>query len=148
MDVAVAKLGIDLAVGSIALVVEHERAAQPGRIELSAPQEFHRPASRRRRHGTASFAFHAAERNVEDRPDREVAREREIPADTAGREQAVPLDRNALRRAAVACRECGVVTPIRQAALEVQRAAPERSASADRGLAKVWVSRILVADRE
>jgi hypothetical protein len=94
IDVAVAKLEVDLVLRPVALVVEHQRAAETEGVELAVPQEFGLGAAPGCEETPAvrAAARDLPEGEIEDRPQRPFCGgEGEIPADPASQRYALPV---------------------------------------------------------
>ena len=122
--------------------------ADADRIELPVAQEVqHVAAARALRVGRhRALALDAPEGKVEDGSEHELPGDREIPANTARRQDAVPLHR---KPGLAGAGEARVIAAVGQGALEVQRhALADPAATADRGLPEIGVARALIRDRE
>src|SRR5688572_3165496 len=123
VDIAVAQLEVELVPGPVALIVKHEGAAEAECVEPAVCPETRAPP------GCLRLG------------------EREVPADSAGPQEAVPLHRN--RSLGAGCGESRIVATVRQRAFKVQRDGVARpTCAADRGLAKIRVARALVREGE
>src|SRR5262245_50996770 len=152
LDIGVSELQIDLVFRPVALVVEHQRAAEAGGVEPAVAEKVQHVAPAWRWRGgrrDRALALDASKGEIEDRAQHEVARNREVPAHSAGSQKARPLHRDHLLGLAVVHGESRVIAAVGQRTLEVQRYVPLGPAPAtDRGLAKIGVAGALIRDRE
>jgi hypothetical protein len=123
VDIRIAKLDVVVGLGRELLVVQHQGAAEPVGLETATVEEGQvrtgivvQPPF-----GQPEVADDGAEREVEDRPDDPVLRQREIPANATGGGKGIPLHGHEPVAAAVAGQEDRVVARPGGVAFEVQR---------------------------
>src|SRR5262245_10978725 len=149
VEVRIAQLDVDFVLGTVALVVEHQRAAetigvqsavfQEGECQPGLPRD--NAASERR------IALDVPEREVEDGSKFQLVSEREIPADAAGPHHAVPLHREPPPLLAIRRDKDRVVLAIAKSALQVEwEALTHGKAAATRDLGEVGVVGLVLGD--
>src|SRR5689334_15235686 len=120
MDIGVAKLDVNLVLRPVALVIEHQRAAEPGRVEPAVAEEVERGATARSLGGgDRALALDPSKGEVQDRAQHELPGDGEIPAHAARGEQTGPLYRD--RGLRIGHRKSRVVAAVRQRSLQIQR---------------------------